>query len=537
MMFKYILTISISLIYIFGASAQEQARVYGDLQIATNFFMRDSGIGAANTPQYDYEFVGIDSWLNLHYSYMGFDVGARFDGFYNSNLPDPLDSYTGAGIGHWYVRKTVGDLSIAGGHIYDQIGSGMIFRAYEERPLFIDNALVGMRLQYEMLPNWQLKGFFGRQKDRFSTHEPFIKGVAIDGFYRSSDTARWSVSPGIGLVNRTLDNTTMNLMRATIATYGTDTFTPPYNVYAVTAYNTLNAGPVSWYVEGALKSAEAIVVPVTLTNGDKRNQLREKPGYVMYSSLSYAASGFAISLQGKYTRHFSFRTSPLETLNHGMIAYLPPMAKQHTYRLPSRYAPATQELGELAWMADVIYSPSRKVTFSLNASNITDLDKALLYREIYLENIYKPNRTWQVISGIQYQQYNQELYEVKPGEPMVSTVTPLIDVLYRIDRRRAIRTEWQYQYTRQDYGQWLFGLVEFTIAPNWAFAISDMINIVPLKGEEAEHYYSVMVSYTKRSNRFVASFVRQVEGIICTGGICRYEPAFSGVRLGITSTF
>jgi len=51
------------------------------------------------------------------------------------------------------------------------------------------------------------------------------------------------------------------------------------------------------------------------------------------------------------------------------------------------------------------------------------------------------------------------------------------------------------------------------------------------------HYPRFDVFYTYKTNRFSLSYVKQVEGIVCTGGICRLEPAFSGVKLSVNSTF
>ena len=39
------------------------------------------------------------------------------------------------------------------------------------------------------------------------------------------------------------------------------------------------------------------------------------------------------------------------------------------------------------------------------------------------------------------------------------------------------------------------------------------------------------------SRLYYDMFSRQVAGIVCTGGVCRYEPAFSGVKLTLNSTF
>src|SRR5690606_15582175 len=90
--------------------AQEQGILSGNLEANGNFFMRDSLIGADNTPQYDNELFGADAWLQLNYSYQGFDVGLRFDMFHNSNLLNPLDSYSDQGIGRWYIHKKINKL-------------------------------------------------------------------------------------------------------------------------------------------------------------------------------------------------------------------------------------------------------------------------------------------------------------------------------------------------------------------------------------------------------------------------------------------
>ena len=97
-------------------------------------------------------------------------------------------------------------------------------------------------------------------------------------------------------------------------------------------------------------------------------------------------------------------------------------------------------------------------------------------------------------------------------------------------------------HTKQDYGSWIFGLIEFNIAPKWSFALSDMytldLNPNNVSGlTEPTHYYNVFIAHSKGPHRFTAAYVKQVDGINCTGGVCRYEPAFSGVKFTVTSTF
>ncbi len=144
--------------------------------------------------------------------------------------------------------------------------------------------------------------------------------------------------------------------------------------------------------------------------------------------------------------------------------------------------------------------------------------------------------------------YNQEVYEVKPGKDNVQTFTPFTEFTYKFDRKKSMRVELQYMMTKRDYklfgkddpkpneehdlGDWLYGLVEFNIAPKYSFSVSDMYNI-----PADLHYYDISASYTNKTNRFAIGYVKQVQGIICTGGVCRFENAFSGVKASITSSF
>ena len=100
--------------------------------------------------------------------------------------------------------------------------------------------------------------------------------------------------------------------------------------------------------------------------------------------------------------------------------------------------------------------------------------------------------------------------------------------------------------TEQDYGSWIFGLVELSMAPNWQLELSGMYNADPgpaspsdpSSGEkESILYPSIGLTFTQGSKRFNVRYVKQVEGVVCTGGICRLEPAFSGLRMSTYVAF
>ena len=45
------------------------------------------------------------------------------------------------------------------------------------------------------------------------------------------------------------------------------------------------------------------------------------------------------------------------------------------------------------------------------------------------------------------------------------------------------------------------------------------------------------MSYTEKQHRLSLNYAKQVAGIVCTGGVCRYEPAFNGFRVNLVTSF
>tara|TARA_B110000495_G_C22934228_1_gene546242 strand:- start:470 stop:1147 length:678 start_codon:yes stop_codon:yes gene_type:complete len=225
------------------------------------------------------------------------------------------------------------------------------------------------------------------------------------------------------------------------------------------------------------------------------------------------------------------------------------MNRLNTYRLTTRYNPATQLLSEQAYQVDVSYKFNKSWSTNLNYSNIQKLDGTQLYDEKLIEVTYKQKRKWQLTGGLQLQEYNQDIYESKPGVPMLNTVTPYVDFLYKISRKKSIRFESQYMITDQDFGSWAYGLLEVGLAPHWLFELSGMYNVSPNvnkneipnnpeTGEKRKILYPTLGAvYINKGNRFSLRYVKQVQGVVCNGGICRLEPAFSGVRFNMTSNF
>lgn len=544
------LVLSLSALW-FSGFAQNNSHITGSFQANGNFFFApDSALGTAGIPQYDYQKFGSETWLGLNYSNDGLDAGLRFDMFNNSNLLNPNASYSDLGIGRWYIHKQINKFDVSGGYLYDQIGAGIIYRAYEERALMIDNALVGAQVGYHFNDNWKVRAFTGRQKQQFERYGTVLRGGVLEGFIKPDSAKNLTFAPGIGIVGRTYTKETVDEIANAIGGYlPVDSTGAQYNTYAATIFNTLSAGNFTWYFEAAGKTNDVINDPLAIRtvvlNGKLDTvygKLINRTGYTFYTSLSYSKSGLGITLEGKRTKDFSFRQNPYALGIQGPINFLPPMAKQNTYRLTTRFSPATQELGEQALQLDVRYHFNKKLSASVNFSEIQFLDGTELYRELTPEITWKQKRKWQLIAGLQLLKYNIGIYQAKGS--YVDATTPYAEFLYKFTPRRSIRVEAQYLNTEQEFGSWVNGLVEVGLAPHWIIYASDMYKLkhqeeVPKDKAKYDgtHFPSLGVVYSHKSNRVSLAYVKQVEGINCAGGICRLEPAFNGIKLTLNSSF
>ena len=108
---------------------------------------------------------------------------------------------------------------------------------------------------------------------------------------------------------------------------------------------------------------------------------------------------------------------------------------------------------------------------------------------------------------------------------------------YKINNTNAIKLEYQQLFTKQDNGDWLQFMLEYTVAPKYFVTINDQYNYGNSDKDRRFHYPTVSAGYTNGSNRLTASYGKQREGILCVGGVCRNVPASNGLTITLTSSF
>ncbi|MBL7811919.1 MAG: hypothetical protein JNL57_06810 [Bacteroidetes bacterium] len=540
-----------------GSGESDKGHFSGNLLLNTQKYMRDDRIGAT-TKVYRENSTSIDAWLFLNYRIKGYSFSVRYDHFNSSPLLNPQGSYTNHGIGFWQVSKQIDNLEITAGSFYDQFGNGILFRAYEQRQLGIDYAIQGVHLKYKLGNNWTLKGFSGNQKgnidNRFGHSNQVINGFNAEGMIDLGSGGQFgSLSLGGSALNRALDRPTMDGVVAEINSYDlAKRFIPKYNTYGFNGYFTYYLGALSWNVEYNYKTPEAI--------RKQDNTLASKDGRVLYTSLSWGNHNFhiigkkkasiGISLQARHIAHFSMRTTPNEILLNGAIAYLPSLTRQNTYRLLARYNAPAQEPGENGIQGEIDFKPMPGTQITLNGSYVKSLPEngiagksILLFREAYGEVLQKLGKHMKLKLGLQSIEYNQARYEQEPEYENVKTITPFGEVLYNFMHGRALRFEFQYLHTDKDQGSFGNAILEYFFSKNLSFAVGDMVNVKPHRysnmviANQVLHYPSIFTSYTEKNTVFTLAYLKQQQGVNCSGGICRVEPAFSGVRFTVSSNF
>ncbi len=507
-------------------------QVSGGVQLEMRSYRADSAIGAPEVP----ERLGLNAYIPLSYRTGALTVSLRYEA-YLTPLQGYDARYTGTGIPFRSIDYRDEHFHLTVGSFYEQFGSGMILRTYEERLLGIDNAFDGIRLRWNST-GMRLSGFIARQR-RFFTWGGLIRGAALElspAQWGIGSSLRWHIGAGI------------------VSKYQPDTdplYRLPENVLAYTLYGAWQWQSWRFQAEWAYKYND----PSTL-NGYSYN-----PGTALYVSLAGQLAEASFLLQAKRVDNMAFYSDRTATGTVALLNYLPPLSRQHSYRLATLYSYATQPGGEIGLSTDVIIplpegSPlggSGGGTVSVNYCRIHGLDtvhtEPLRYRSsfpgigrtLFLEELtIEYTALWSsVLKGtlqLTRQIYNRDVSEGLRGYGLVWTWIAIADIAYTFAPQQTLRLEFQHLWSRQDRGNWVYGLLEYTFASRWAFTMWNEYNSGRPVHRVGQHYPGAALTVLLQRWKLALGYGRQRAGIVCVGGVCRYMPAANGFSLSITAT-
>lgn len=533
-------------------------KISGNFQLDAQYYEADSIIGAKAVD----DKMRINAFANIIYTNENFTAGIRYENYQNPLLG--FDSrYKGSGIPYRFATYTKDDWNITVGNFYEQFGSGLTFRTYEERNLGFDNAMDGVRIIVHPLNGVTVKGIWGNQRYFFDKGPGVVRGldgeINFNEFCKKLAESNLKITLGGSFVSKyQADEDAQYILPENVASYA-GRMNVRYKKFGLNA-------------EYAYK----------INDPSTPNNMIYKPGDALYVSATYSQKGLGILLNGLKVDNMDFRSdrSVGQLGNPLSINYLPTLTRSHAYTLAAFYPYATQTTGQIGYQGQINYKLKKNtllggkygMDIALNFSDIHAIKKTALndtvvtnettytegyksdfiswgdekyFTDINLEITKKLSSKLKLIFDFVYFEYNKAIIEGHPGLPMVKANIGIADLSYKINEKNSVRVELQHLYSENDLDpdtkiarkNWAMMLVEYSIAPKWFFTISDMYNYNNDDVDKRVHYYNGSIAFVKGTTRLALGYGKQRKGIFCSGGVCREVPASNGLSLTLVSSF
>ncbi|MGJ8667504.1 MAG: DUF6029 family protein [Patiriisocius sp.] len=555
---KKLLLTAAFLCTISSSFAQEGGYFFGGFESNSQWLLDDDGINFV-APEDNFR---SNNYFQLNYSLGKFTAGIQYEAY----LPDALLGYSpvyenGNGVGTYYLNYKAEKLDVTGGYFYDQFGSGLAFRSWEDRQLGINNSIRGARVKYNITNYADFTALYGQQRIGFEVSEGTLQGLDANiDLSTALGIEAVDLRFGASYVNRYQDQ-------------GVQTFLPS-NVSIAGARLDFVVGPVYGGVEVNTKSKDALFF--------EGNLVSEKlyDGTAMQVNLGYSQKGLGINGTFRRLENFNFyadREAAGNQFNDQVVNFLPALSKTQDYLLTNIYVynaqpglvieQAEQRAGEVATQFDVYYTINKgsalggkygtKIAANFSYAGALDAEYNIdnrfyeakfigsgsrYYRDFNFEIKKKWTPTFSSVATYQNVYIDKAIsqggFVGTQGE--IKAQIAVLEGTYKLKNTQSIRAEAQHLWSEQDRQNWMAAVVEYNFSSRFAMYVYDNWNYRELSydGEESQiHYYSVGGSYTEGRTRLSMNYGRQRGGLICVGGVCRVVPESNGLSASLNISF
>lgn len=525
--------------------------VTGNIQLDGQISREDSIIGAQDVP----EKLLLNTRADILYTNGDFSAGLRFEAYQNPMLGFN-EKYKGQGIANYFVSYNGEKLSVTAGNFYEQFGSGMILRAYEDRYLGLDNSLLGLNVTLRPFNGVTIKALAGKQRYYWEYGDGIVRGIDgeinLNSVIKSMAESKLRATFGAGFVSKYENDQT--IAYPSNPSYRLNL---PLNVGAASARMDLAYDNWGLQAEYAHKGQDPSIM----------NDYIYRDGEAFMVNATYSQKGFSANIQAKRVDNMSFKSVRSESGEMLYINYIPAITKQHTYAFLSMYPYATQTTGEMGLQGDVMYK-IKKGTFlggkygtdiHLNGSVITGIDTNriggagtygyesswlktgdLYYGDASVEIAKKLSSALKLTATYGYQIFNP-IVEGHPGNIHHNNIV-VADLTWKVNKKNVLRFEAEWMGSDSKYdpnvddkrcGDWIMGLVEYNFTSAWFVSVSDQYAY----NDGIGNYYNVSMGYNHGATRIQLGYGKQREGLLCIGGVCRQVPASNGLTFSLTTSF
>lgn len=517
------------------AENRNDGYVTGGFETNTNLY-HDDARTSATVP--DGKF-GSNNYLKLDYYNRKFSAGVQMEA-YAPALVGYSSDLKGAALTNYYVNWDDDDFSITAGTFYEQFGSGLLFRTWEDRALGLNNSMMGARVKYSYNDIVNVKALWGMPRFGMKFSQTQVKGADLS----------FVLSNLIDIDNTyiALEGSVLDRYEALDADRVADGCRPNTTGWSAR----LNAESHGFFLKGEYVDAGEKYYYNTSYSGAGEMYLRKR-GNAQLVETGYNGHGLGVNLSLRRLEWMDSKVVTDASSNVNMLNYVPALCTQYTYMLTTLhpYGARTGEVssrftnsGEIGGQIDVFYNVKRGTwlggkrgmrlhanfsTYHTIKEEGTFRPGNLLFRDISVDVEKQWTRKFKSTLLWSYQEFTPSY-----GASRTTWLSNIMvaDLLYKFNSSFATRMELQYLVTYEDQKDWMAALVEVSFAPRWSIFASDMWN----HGMTKVHYYNGGISYTKSRTRLSVGYGRYKAGYICSGGVCRQIPAYTGANVSLVMT-
>lgn len=545
--------INISLILtclFFYCNSQENTYVFGSFESNSQYLQDDKGLNFYS-PSDNFR---SNNYFNIDFQNGNFSYGFQYESYYPSALLGYSDVFNNNdGISQYYFKYENEKNEITIGSFYEQFGNGLVFRAWEDRQLGINNSIRGVRYKFYPSDNIEISAIHGKQRYGFEYSNSVISGINSNIDIKNLlKLDKINISFGLSHINRyqKLD-------------YG---FNEPNHVGLTGTRLNLFYDKFYMNLELAKKSDDVIA-----NEGEILSQ-RRYDGTALQIDLGYSKKGLGINTSLRRLENFNFYSDKLaegNIYNQKTISFIPALTKQQDYMLTNIYVYNSQprlvindvekRAGEIGFQNDIFYTFKKesllgkyKTKLALNFSYWGGIDAKFnndesydvefigdtkrYYRDLNIE--IKNRWSNKIISTITFLDLSIDK-GVSLGGPVgvqgnIDAKIGVIEINARDNKSRNNRFVVQHLWTKQDRKEWVGFVYEIGLSNNLNFYVSDIWNY---GSKDKLHYYNLGGSYSKGSSRVSLNYGRQRGGLVCVGGVCRFVPESNGFNLSLSHSF
>lgn len=508
----------------------------GSFETNSTYYVKDGAVPNYNVPN---DRFGSNNYLKVDYVREKFTAGVQLESYLPVLYGYPSD-FSGTKLTNLYASWVDESFSITAGSFYDQFGSGLLFRAWEDRALGLNNALMGARFTYNFKNYLAVKAIWGTPRLGME----YNTGVQ----YRGLDLSL-NISEMYGASNSTLllEGSVLNHYEKLSQVLMGEDMSPNATGYS---------GRVNYEVGGFTAKFEYVDNGINYysnTDPNIEGSFVGRHGNAQLLELGYSNNGLGIFLTGRRLEWMYSWGTRNSTSTTNVFNYIPAVTMQYTYLLTNLhpYTPMAGDNGlgvpgELGGQADIFYNVKRgtwlggrrglklhanfSTYYGLQGNGSIFKTRHMLFRDFSADLEKQCTREFKVNLLYSMQERNTT-YGTSDNTELAHIIVG--DFLYKFTPTFSLRMELQYLTSKEGEKDWMAGLLEASFAPKWSVFVSDMYN----NGSSKLHYYSAGVSYAHSRTRLQLSYGRNREGYVCSGGVCRIQPAYTGANFAMTISF